>query len=316
MATFNFDKLKQNRSNSLEKLSKHLEEISSKGYSNPDEGKYWKPTVDKAGNGMAIIRFLPAPEGEDIPFVRLWTHGFKGPTGQWYIENCLSTLGKDDPVNEMNSKLWNSTDNDESEERKQSRRQKRKLNYISNIYVVSDPANPENENKVFMFKYGKKIFDKLVDARTPEFEDETPIDAFDLWEDGANFRIKIRKVDGYPNYDRSEFEKPGPLFKNDSDYEKKLVNIHSLKEVIDPKNFKSYEELQARLNRVLGLTGKEDKKERESFAATAESEDIDLTRLAGESLEEKTVSPSKKPAKISSDDDDDDLEFFRSLAKG
>jgi hypothetical protein len=316
MATFNFDKLKKNRSTSLDKLSKHLEELSSKGYSNPDEGKYWKPTIDKAGNGSAIIRFLPAPEGEDIPFVRLWTHGFKGPGGQWYIENCLSTLGQDDPINEFNSALWSSNDNDESEERKQARRQKRKLNYISNVYVVSDPGNPDNDGKTFLFKYGKKIFDKIVDARNPEFEDETPIEAFDLWDSGANFRIKIRKVDGYPNYDRSEFEKPGPLFKNDDDYERKITNIHSLKEVVDPKNFKSYDELKAKLYKVLGLTtsGNATKKERENFVETAESEDMDISRLAGKSVVEEDNQPkisSKKP--VSTDDDDDDLEFFKSL---
>jgi hypothetical protein len=221
--------------------------------------------------------------------------------------------------NEYNNMLWNSNQDDKSEERTQARAQKRKLTYISNVYVVSDPANPDNDGKVFLFKYGKKIFDKIKDAGAPEFEDETPIDAFDLWDGGANFRIKIRNVEGYRNYDRSEFDRPGPLFKNDSDYETKLTNIHSLKEIIDPKNFKTYDELKAKLYRVLGLTNKEENVKRENFAATAESEDadtgIDMSRFAAPRMDEAEEKPKSAPKKESPslDEDDDDLAFFKSL---
>lgn len=315
MASFDFNKLKKNRTNSFDKLSKQLEEVSSKGYSNPDENKYWKPTLDQAGNGYAVIRFLPAPEGEDVPFVRLYTHAFKGPTGQWYIENCLSTLKQDDPVNELNNKLWNSTEDDKSPERTQARVQKRKLNFISNIYIVSDPSNPENEGKVFLFKYGKKIFDKLKDAPKPEFEGETAIDPFDLWENGANFRLKIRKVDGYPNYDKSDFATPEPLFDNDDEYGEKLVNIHSLQEIVDTKNFKAYDVLKERLHRVLGLTDNT----RSNANASAEMEDdddISISKFVATAKEAQPIQQKTAKATLEVDEDeDDDMEYFKSLAK-
>jgi hypothetical protein len=326
MATFNFDKLKKNRSSSFDKLNKQLEDVSSKGYSNPDEGKYWKPTTDTAGNGYAVIRFLPAPEDEDIPFVRLWSHGFQGPTGQWYIENCLSTLKQDDPVNEMNSDLWNSNMDDKSAERTQARKQKRKLSFVSNVYVVSDAAKPENEGKVFLFKYGKKIFDKLKEAPNPEFEGEKAVDPFDLWGNGANFRLKIRKVEGYPNYDKSDFADLASLFDNDGEYETKLTNVHSLQEVIDPKQFKSYDELKEKLQRVLNLNGNARSKEMSESAE--EDEGVDMSRFATSSKEDKpkenvqakssfesNATQDKSSYDTNSVEDDEDMEFFKSLAK-
>jgi hypothetical protein len=315
MATFNFKELKKNRSNSFEKLNKQLEEVSSKGYSNPDENKYWKPTLDSAGNGYAVIRFLPAPDGEDVPFVRLYTHGFKGPTGQWYIENCLSTIKQDDPVNEFNNKLWNSTEDDKSPERTQARIQKRKLNFISNVYVVSDPSNPENEGKVFLFRYGKKIFDKLKDAPNPEFEGETAIDPFDLWDNGANFRLKIRKVEGYPNYDKSDFAEPAPLFENDDEYAEKLSNIYSLQEIIDPKNFKSYDALKERFHRVLGLTDMGSRNGAKQNALHDEDEEIDISKFAASAKEQTPKEEKIAISSFESDEDDDDMEYFKSLAK-
>jgi hypothetical protein len=312
MAT-SFDALKKNRSKSLDKLNEQLNKISSKGYSNPDEGKYWKPTRDAAGNGSAIIRFLPAPGGEDMPFIRLWDHGFQGPGG-WYIENSLTTLSQPDPVSELNTKLWN-TGNEA--DKKEAQKQKRRLHYISNIYVIKDSANPENEGKVFLFKYGKKIFDKLNDLMNPQFEDETPVNPFDLWE-GANFRLKVRMADGYPSYDKSDFDSPSPLFNDDDKLEEVWKQEHSLTEVIDPKNFKTYEELQAKLHKVLGLSG--DTSRRASATASAEDEideALDMSRMSSpKSAPAPSMKEEKSSMETSVEEDDDDLEFFKNLAKG
>ena len=308
-----FDALKKNRSKSLEKLNAQLSQISSKNYSNADENKYWKPTRDKAGNGFAIIRFLPAPGEEDMPFIRLWDHGFQGPTGLWYIENSLTTLGKDDPVSELNSKLWNASGDDESPERKQARKQKRRLHYISNIYVIKDTGNPDNEGKVFLFKYGKKIFDKLNDLMNPSFEDENPVNPFDLWE-GANFRLKIRQFEGYPNYDKSEFDSPEPLFEDDDKLEEVWKQEHSLQEILDPKNFKTYDELKAKLHRVLGVTP--DTSNRANAASHAEDdldEDLDMSNLGKTAQEPKMKEQSSS---FETDDEDEDLKLFKELAKG
>lgn len=305
-----FDALKKSRSKSFDKLNKQLNDMSSKGYSNPDENKYWQPTVDSAGNGFAIIRFLPEPEGEDMPFVRLWNHGFQGPTGQWYIENCLSTIGKDDPVNEFNNKLWNSTTDDNSEERQQVRKQKRKLQYVSNIYVVKDSGNPENEGKVFLFRYGKKIFDKINDMMNPQFEDEEPVNPFNFW-DGANFRLKIRKVDGYRNYDKSEFDSPEPLSDDEDKMKELWKQQYSLNEIVDEKNFKPYDELKAKLYRVLGLSVTSSSA---NHSTTAEEDEVDQ-ELDMSSLSKEEPEPKMETQDSSSSDDDEDLEFFKNLAK-
>ena len=209
--------------------------------------RLWKPVMDKSGNGYAVIRFLPAPKDESLPWAKVWNHAFQGPTGQWYIENSLTTLGQNDPVSEMNSAYWNSGVESDKEI---ARRQKRKLQYFTNIYVVSDPANPENEGKVFLYRFGKKIFDKCMEAMQPEFQDETPLNPFDFWE-GANFKLKIRKVDGYWNYDKSEFGAPEALFDNDDKLEEVWAEQYDLAEFTSPSNFKSYDELKTRLDNVL-----------------------------------------------------------------
>ena len=209
--------------------------------------RLWKPVMDKSGNGYAVIRFLPAPKDESLPWAKVWNHAFQGPTGQWYIENSLTTLGQNDPVSEMNSAYWNSGVESDKEI---ARRQKRKLQYFTNIYVVSDPANPENEGKVFLYRFGKKIFDKCMDAMQPEFPDDTPLNPFDFWE-GANFKLKIRKVDGYWNYDKSEFGAPEALFDNDDKLEEVWAEQYDLAEFTSPSNFKSYDELKTRLDNVL-----------------------------------------------------------------
>jgi hypothetical protein len=322
MATTSFAALKKNRSKSLDKLTDQLQKISSKGYTNPDEGKYWKPTRDTAGNGFAIIRFLPEPDGEDFAFVRMWDHAFQG-TGGWYIENSRTTLGSNepDPVSELNTKLWNSTKDEDSAERKQARTQKRRLHFISNIYVIKDSGNPENEGKVFMFKYGKKIYDMLNELMNPSFEDEERVNPFDLWE-GANFRLKIRKGDGgYPNYDKSEFDSPSPLFEDDDQMEAIWKQSHSLKDITAPHNFKSYDELQAKLHKVLGLSGSSGRSQNASQSAEDEIDDeIDMSALGSRSQPKAASAPKMKestPAAQPAGDDDgdeDDLNYFKSLA--
>ena len=239
--------------NTLAKLTQEIEKLNQpqQSSSNVDD-RLWKPELDKSGNGYAVIRFLPAPDSEEIPFAKVWSHAFKGPGGQWYIENSLTTLGKQDPVSEYNTELWNAG-GEGSPQRAQARAQKRKLSYYSNIYVVSDPAHPENEGRVFLYKYGKKIFDKLVEAMQPAFADEQPLDPFNFWE-GANFKLKIRKVDGYWNYDKSEFAAPGALLDDDAKLESLWKQAYSLADFEAPKNFKSYEKLKERLSLVLQLT--------------------------------------------------------------
>ena len=241
------DKLKS--TNNLDKLInavKKDEKDPTEKKSYVDE-RLWKPELDTSGNGYAVLRFLPAIEGEDLPWTKLWSHAFQGPTGQWFIENSLTTLNQKDPVSEYNSSLWNSGVESDKEI---ARKQKRKLSYYSNIYVVSDSKNPHNEGKVFLFRYGKKIFDKLMAAMQPEFEDESPINPFDFWK-GANFKLKIRKVDGYWNYDKSEFEAPSAILDDDSAIERIWKEQYSLADFTAPSNFKSYDELKTRLEAVL-----------------------------------------------------------------
>lgn len=307
-----FSSLK-NRSgkNSLEKLSAELAKLNQNQESSKDD-RFWYPTVDKAGNGFAIIRFLPAPGDEDVPFVRIWEHGFKGPTGKWYIENSLTTLAKQDPVSELNSKLWNSTNDDDSPSRKQARAQKRKLAFISNIYIVQDQQNPENNGKVKLFKFGKKIFEKLNEKMNPQFADEERMNPFDLWS-GANFKLKIRNVEGYRNYDKSEFAQAAPLFSDDSDMEAVWRQEHSLQAFLAPSNFKTYEELHAKLNAVLGLTetgGMQPQAARQMAASRNSSMDED-DALPWQAPKQERAAPTKVDI---ADDDDADLEFFRKLA--
>ena len=239
------------KQNSLDKLlgAVESENQSQEKKSYVDE-RLWKPELDKTGNGYAVIRFLPAVNGEDMPWAKIWNHAFQGPTGQWYIENSLTTIGQKDPVSEMNTSYWNSGLESDKEI---ARRQKRKLQYYSNIYVVNDSKHPENEGKVFLFRYGKKIFDKIMEAMQPAFDDEVAVNPFDFWE-GANFKLKIRKVDGYWNYDKSEFESPSALFDKDDLIEEVWKKQYSLKEFNAPTNFKSYDELKTRLSLVLAGT--------------------------------------------------------------
>ena len=301
----NFADLKKNRTDSFSKLNDQLQKLNQ-GYNN-DDGNFWKPEVDKAGNGYAVLRFLPAPGGEDMPFVRIYDHGFQGPGG-WYIENSLTTLGQDDPVSEYNTQLWNSGIESNKEI---VRKQKRRLSYISNVYVVSDPANPQNEGKVFLYKYGKKIFEKLNDLMNPKYPGETAVNPFDLWE-GANFQLKIRNYEGYRNYDKSEFASTAPLLKDDAAMEEVWNSQHSLKELVDPKNFKPYAELKAKLYKVLGLDGS--KHAPTGRAAEDDSQEMNFTpKFKERSAPAMEESSSPMQSKFA-DDDDDDMSFFKNLA--
>ena len=307
MALTDFSSLKKNRSKTLDKLNSQLEKISSKSYQDPNAGKFWKPTRDKAGNGFAVIRFLPAPQGEEMPFVRLWDHGFQGPTGLWYIENSLTTLNQDDPVSEFNSKLWNSGVESDKD---QARKQKRRLKYTANVYVVKDSGNPENEGKVFLYQFGKKIFDKLNDLMNPTFEDEDPTNPFDLWE-GANFRLKIRQFEGYPNYDKSEFDPSSPLSEDDAELERIWGEQHSLEEIVSEKNFKSYAELKTKLYRVLDLQNDEPTA---SAPVTETADELDLSDMSNDTAEPVMATAEPNVGSTASDDDDD-LSIFKELAR-
>jgi hypothetical protein len=307
MALTDFSSLKKNRSKTLDKLNSQLEKISSKSYSDPNAGKFWKPTRDKAGNGFAVIRFLPASKGEEMPFVRIWDHGFQGPTGLWYIENSLTTMNQDDPVSEFNSKLWNSGVETDKE---QARKQKRRLKYTANVYIVKDPGNTENEGKVFMYQFGKKIFDKLNDLMNPTFEDEEPTNPFDLWE-GANFRLKIRQFEGYPNYDKSEFDPATPLSEDDAELERVWGEQHPLQELVSESNFKSYTDLKTKLYRVLDL---QNDAPTASAPVTETADELDLSSMSNDSSE-PTMATAEPSVGSTASDDDDDLSIFKELAR-
>ena len=278
-----FKDLKKNRMSNLESLSKQVEKLAEKP--SYEDDRIWKCERDKSGNGYAVIRFLPASQTEDVPWVQMWSHGFKGPGG-WYIENSLTTLGKDDPVSKANTALWNSGI---ESDKNIARDRKRKLSYYSNILVLEDSANAENEGKVFLFRYGKKIFEKITGVMNPEFKDETPMNPFDFWE-GADFKIKIRQVDGYANYDKSEFSNQTKLFDGDDPKcETTWKQQYLLQELVSPDKFKSYQELEARFNTVI--------------AHDAGGEFVGT-------IEESTDDPI-----ASGDKGDNSLEYFKKLAE-
>ena len=274
------------------KLVKEVEKMNNTGGSGDD--RLWKPELDKAGNGYAVIRFLPAPEGEDIPWAKVYSHAFQGPGG-WFIENSLTTNGGKDPVSDYNRQLWNSGNDADKDT---VRKQKRKLSYYSNVYVVKDPLHPENEGRVFLFKYGKKIFDKVLEAMQPEFDDETPINPFDFWQ-GANFKLKIVKKDGFWNYDKSEFDKVVPLLDDDDALEALWKKQYSLSAITAPDQFKSYEDLERRLKTVLGQ--KPTQAPRLDEEVVTEEEPV----LTG---------GGASPTPSASSDEDDALSYFQKLA--
>ena len=306
-----------------QKLVKEVEKMNSNSSGGDD--RLWKPEMDKTGNGYAVIRFLPAPDGEDLPWVKMYSHGFQGPGG-WYIENSLTTIGQKDPVSEYNRTLWNSG-NDKDKEI--VRKQKRKLSYYANIYVVKDPANPANDGNVFLFKFGKKIFDKIMAAMQPEFEDETPINPFDFWQ-GANFKLKIRKVDGYWNYDKSEFDSPSALLDDDDALEALWKTQHSLAAMTAADQFKTYEQLQTRLDYVLGRKGTPRLQDEEvqdednmrgnfspSFGNRQQESELpsDLKQELDNLGPRSDFNASDITPQASSDSDEDPMSYFQRLAE-
>ena len=307
-STMSFSALKSGGKSAFSQLQKELEKTTQTG--TVDE-RFWKLTTDKAGNGFAVIRFLPACDGEDMPFAKLYSHAFQGPGG-WYIENSLTTLGKKDPLGEYNRELWNSGDDSLKD---QVRKQKRKLSYYSNIYVVKDPGNPENEGKVFLFRYGKKIHDKIMDVvNGDELEGREGINPFDFWT-GANFKLRAKKVAGYPNYDSSEFQDPGTLEDlDDAQLESIWQREYKLQELVAPDMFKTYEQLQERLNAVLNLKGGQRTEEVvETLKAKPDFSRVENMNLKPEPVPvaaNETISKEDQP----SEDDDDVMDYFRKLA--
>jgi len=292
-----FETLKTSRSN-FEKLTKAIESKLDQN-DNQSKDKYtderiWKPELDKTGNGYAVIRFLPAGSGEDMPWTRVWSHAFQGPGG-WYIENSLTTLNQKDPVSEENTRLWNTGVESDKEI---ARKRKRKLSYFANILVVSDPKNPQNEGQVKLFKFGKKIFDKIAEKMSPAFDDEKAINPFDFWE-GANFKLKIRKVDGYWNYDKSEFEAVTKVADSDDAIKAIWEKQYALKPFLAPDNFKTYDELKEKLIRVISGTRK-----------TETVENVDLPPQTNGSVKSKPVNTPS-----AGDEDDDTLSYFSKLAE-
>ena len=289
----------------FDKISNPSAGGNSKSY---QDDRFWKLEADKAGNASAVIRFLPRHPDDELPWVRIFNHAFQGPTGKWYIENSLTTIGEKDPVGELNSRLWNSGSD---ENKKIAQKQKRKLSYVANVLIISDPKHPENEGQVKLFKFGKKIFDKIMEKANPTFEDEKPVIVFDLWE-GADFKLRMRKVDGFPNYDQSMFMEPAALYDGDEDALLKVVNSqHRLGEFTDPKNFKSFEELSRKLAMVLDGEAST----APSAASMSEDEDTDYTPPV------RAAAPAPKPAApkptapiVNDEDDDDVVSYFQKIA--
>lgn len=311
------DLKKQSKLGSL--TSKLVKEVEKMNTPSGGDDRLWKPEMDKSGNGYAVVRFLPAPQGEDLPWVKLYKHAFQGPGG-WYIENSLTTLGQKDPVSEYNTTLWNNGTDAGKEE---ARKQKRKLEYYSNIYVVKDPTNPQNEGRVMLYKYGKKIFDKIMAAMQPEFEDEEPINPFDFWQ-GADFKIKIKKVAGYWNYDSSEFARQAPLLDDDDDAMESIwKKEYSLQEFTNADKFKSYDELKKRLDYVLGIKGttkfqdQETVEEEEQFRRENRGDVNPMPQSMRNELNSISNSNGFNDPDItmnSSDEEDETLSYFQQLA--
>lgn len=313
----NFKDLKRGSADSFEKLRQEVEKSNSNKYSKDE--RYWEPTVDKDGNGSAIIRFLPACEGEEIPFVKYFDHGFKGPTGRWYINLSRTTLGEEDPVSVLNSKLWNSSKDDESDARKMARAQRRQLHYVSNIKVVRDPGNVANEGKVFLYRYGAKIWKKVNDIMHPEFEGDEPVNPFDMWS-GANFRLIIKKENGYRSYESSKFESPKAVADSDEEIEKIWSQTYPLLPEVAPNKFKTYQELEANLRSVIGNSADLILGETDSAAAPAQqsaprpvetSTPVTTQQKSEDKLADQVAAAQSS---ISDDEEDEAMAFFKDIA--
>ena len=291
-------------SGKFDQLQTELEKLNTPVTNSFDDNRFWKPELDKTGNGYAIIRFLPQPDGEELHWVRLWSHAFSGPGG-WYIENSLTTINKSDPVSEYNTELWNSGIESDKDT---ARKQKRILKYYANVYIVSDSKHPENEGQVRLFKFGKKIFDKITEAMNPAFDDEEALNPFDLWK-GADFKLKIRKVDGFWNYDKSEFASPKALLDDDKELENVWKTQHSLKAFVEPAEFKSYDELKEKLHRVLTGSGV-GKTTAEVYSIGSGTTTVEVDKTMPTPVRtESTLGKNDAP------NDDDTLSYFAKLAE-
>ena len=298
-----FAALKKSSGN-FDKLQVELEKLNKPVTNSFDDNRFWKPELDKTGNGYAIIRFLPQPDGEELPWVRLWSHAFSGPGG-WFIENSLTTINKSDPVSEYNTELWNSGIESDKDV---ARKQKRILKYYANVYIVSDSKHPENEGQVRLFKFGKKIFDKITEAMNPAFDDEEALNPFDLWK-GADFKLKIRKVDGFWNYDKSEFASPKALLDDDKELETVWKTEHSLKAFVEPAEFKTYDELKEKLHRVLTGSGV-GKTTAEVYSIGSGTTTVEVDKTMPTPVRtESTLGKNDAP------NDDDTLSYFAKLAE-
>lgn len=304
-----FLEYKKNRAKNFDKLADEVAKVDQKQDYNDD--RFWYIGLDKEKNGYAVIRFLPSADGEEAPYTRYWEHSFKGPSGKWYMEKCRTTIGLEDPVVDYNTELW---DTGSKPNQDQASKQKRKLIFVANVYVIEDSKNPENNGKVFMMKFGKKIFEMLKDAMNPPFKDKEKLNPFDLYE-GANFRFKARQVDGWPNYEKSEFDPPAPLFTDDKKMEEVFSKIRSLKEFTDPTTFKSYEVLQAELQKVLKIGGQSDS----ARAAAKDEVKPAATIKEKEPVKQAAREPDPEPiadvATPDGGDDDDPLAYFANLTK-
>lgn len=309
-----FAALKRNRTD-ISKLVEAAEQAGG-GQGAKNDERFWNPTRDKAGNGYAVIRFLPGSAESPTPWVRYWDHGFKGPTGQWYIEKSLSSIGQNDPVGELNGRMWNNPEEfgmNEKEAQALVRQRKRNLRHIANILVLEDPSNPDNNGKVFLYRFGKRIMDKIMDAMKPQFPDEAPMNPFDMW-DGADFVLKIRQVDGYPNYDKSEFKSPAALYGGDEGRLETVYNAqHDTSEWTDAKNYKSYDELKSRLALVLGESAPRTKKQEAALDDEIPYDRLDNRQASAP--EPRSAAPAYEPrtAESSMDDDDDLMAQFSKL---
>ena len=301
-----FADLKRNRTD-LSKLVAQAQETSgaTQTQRQSDDPRFWMPTRDKAGNGYAVIRFLPGDAAAATPWIRYWDHAFKGPTGQWYIEKSLTSIGQQDPLSELNSKMWNSgVESDKTI----VRQRKRNLRYVANVLIVSDPSAPENEGQVKLYRFGKKIFDKIMDSMQPQFPDEKPVNPFDMWE-GADFTVKIRKVEGYPNYDASSFKAPAAVPGSDQELEELYNKQHDLNEWGDPKNYKTYDELKSRLAMVLGEQAPRTMKQEASLELDDAVPDFPKADApAPQAAPEPAVSTAESTS------DDDTMSYFAKLA--
>lgn len=305
MSAFNLADLRKLRTSNLDSIANALKKTT---FEKEDDSSFFKLEKDKAGNGSAVLRFLPKHPDDDLPFVSIYSHAFQNPTNKrWYIENSRTTINEADPVAELNSKLWSTGLESDKEV---ARRQRRKLTYIANVLVVHNPANPALEGQVMQFKFGKKIFEKLADAtKKSEFPDDPPpFDPFDPF-GGANFKLRQREVEGYPNYDKSEFAGVSPISEDEDKLLEVLNKIQPLKPLVDASKFKSYDDLKKKLDSVLNAN-------QAGAAPSAQEviENVSSKPTAAKPAGKVAEAPAPKSKAADIEDTDDIEDYFKNLA--